>query len=89
MSLKIYVGNLGWSTTDDSLRYAFAEYGNVVDAIVMRDRDTGRSRGFGFVTFESSTEVETAVLSMNDQELDGRRIRVNRANVRSGGGSSD
>ncbi|CAE6405710.1 unnamed protein product [Rhizoctonia solani] len=61
MSAKVYVGNLSWNTTDDTLRQAFSEYGNVLDSIVMRDRDTGRSRGFGFVTFSNSNEAEAAV----------------------------
>ncbi|KAM0360188.1 hypothetical protein ACHAO7_009735 [Fusarium culmorum] len=86
MSAKVYVGNLGWNTTDDSLRNAFQDYGQVLDSIVMRDRDTGRSRGFGFVTFGSSQEAETAINNLNEQELDGRRIRVNLANARPGGG---
>ncbi|WXC60699.1 Cinnamyl-alcohol dehydrogenase Flavonol reductase/cinnamoyl-CoA reductase [Fusarium graminearum] len=68
MSAKVYVGNLGWNTTDDSLRNAFQDYGEILDSIVMRDRDTGRSRGFGFVTFGSSQEAETAIISLNEQE---------------------
>ncbi|SPJ74567.1 related to glycine-rich RNA-binding protein [Fusarium torulosum] len=89
MSAKVYVGNLGWNTTDDSLRSAFGEYGQVLDAIVMRDRDTGRSRGFGFVTYSTSQEAECAINGLHEQELDGRRIKVNLANARpSGGGGS-
>ncbi|OCH90246.1 RNA-binding domain-containing protein [Obba rivulosa] len=86
MSAKVYVGNLSWNTTDDTLRSAFAPYGNVLDSIVMRDRDTGRSRGFGFVTYSSSMEADTAISSLNEQELDGRRIKVNLANPRGSGG---
>ncbi|KAM0236275.1 hypothetical protein ACHAP5_009407 [Fusarium lateritium] len=86
MSAKVYVGNLSWNTTDESLRQAFSDYGNVLDSIVMRDRDTGRSRGFGFVTYSSSQEAEWAVSSLNEQELDDRRIKVNLANARTGGG---
>ncbi|KAG8714609.1 hypothetical protein FRC08_011684 [Ceratobasidium sp. 394] len=86
MSSKLYVGNLSWNTTDDTLRQAFEEYGQVLDSIVMRDRDTGRSRGFGFVTFSSSQEADAAVNGLNEQDLDGRRIKVNLANARGGGG---
>ncbi|KAG5719459.1 hypothetical protein E4T56_gene20651 [Termitomyces sp. T112] len=86
MSAKVYVGNLSWNTTDDTLRQAFSEYGQVLDSIVMRDRDTGRSRGFGFVTFGTSQEADAAINGLNEQELDGRRIKVNLANARGGGG---
>ncbi|CEL56759.1 Glycine-rich RNA-binding protein 2, mitochondrial OS=Arabidopsis thaliana GN=RBG2 PE=1 SV=1 [Rhizoctonia solani AG-1 IB] len=86
MSAKVYVGNLSWNTTDDTLRQAFSEYGNVLDSIVMRDRDTGRSRGFGFVTFSNSNEAEAAVNGLHEQELDGRRVKVNLANSRPSGG---
>lgn len=83
---KIYVGNLSWNTTDDSLRQAFSHYGQVLDSIVMRDRDTGRSRGFGFVTYGAASEAEAAIAALNEQELDGRRVKVNMANARVGGG---
>jgi len=86
MSAKIYVGNLSWNTNDDTLRQAFAQYGTIVDSIVMRDRETGRSRGFGFVTYGSDGEAQAAIAHMNDQELEGRKIRVNIANQRTGGG---
>ncbi|KAF7315317.1 HMG box domain-containing protein [Mycena indigotica] len=85
---KVYVGNLSWNTTDESLRAAFSEFGQVLDCIVMRDRETGRSRGFGFVTYGSSQEADTAIGSLNEQELDGRRIRVNLANARGSGGGA-
>ncbi|KAI9930271.1 hypothetical protein ASPWEDRAFT_35576 [Aspergillus wentii DTO 134E9] len=88
MSAKIFVGNLSWNTTDETLRHAFSEYGHVLDSIVMRDRDTGRSRGFGFVTFGSEQEASGAVDALNEQELDGRRIKVNMANARGGGGGA-
>jgi len=88
MSAKLYVGNLSWNTTDDTLRNAFGDYGQVLDSIVMRDRDTGRSRGFGFVTFSNNQEADAAIAALNEQELDGRRIKVNLANSRgsTGGG---
>jgi len=85
-SAKVYVGNLSWNTTDDTLREAFSQFGSVVDSIVMRDRDTGRSRGFGFVTYGSEQEAQAAISGLHDQELDGRRIKVNIANARPSGG---
>jgi len=85
-SAKVYVGNLSWNTTDDSLRQAFSAYGSILDSIVMRDRDTGRSRGFGFVTYSTGIEAQSAISNLNEQELDGRRIKVNLANARGGGG---
>ncbi|GFF61660.1 Glycine-rich RNA-binding protein 2, mitochondrial [Aspergillus lentulus] len=85
MAAKVYVGNLSWNTTDESLRQAFSEFGQVLDSIVMRDRDTGRSRGFAFVTFSNDNEAEAAISGMNDQELDGRRMKVNLANARPSG----
>ncbi|KAJ3102759.1 hypothetical protein HDU97_000298 [Phlyctochytrium planicorne] len=84
---KVFVGNLAWATTDDSLRGAFGQFGNISDAIVLRDRETGRSRGFGFVTFDSAEEAQAAINALNDQDLDGRNVRVNLANERPSGGS--
>ncbi|KAL4922908.1 hypothetical protein BDW62DRAFT_4864 [Aspergillus aurantiobrunneus] len=81
MSAKLYVGNLSWGTTDDGLRNAFSPFGQIIDVIVMRDRDTQRSRGFGFVTFGSPEEAEAATNALNEQELDGRRLKVNAANA--------
>ncbi|KAJ3037484.1 hypothetical protein HDV00_001659 [Rhizophlyctis rosea] len=83
---RIFVGNLSWNTTDDSLKYTFAKYGNVVDAKVMQDRETGRSRGFGFVTLESESQCQAAINDLNETEVDGRTIRVNMANERPAGG---
>ncbi|KAM0300760.1 hypothetical protein HYE67_004956 [Fusarium culmorum] len=84
---KLYVGNLSWNTTDDTLRQTFSEFGEVTDSIIMRDRDTGRARGFGFVTFSTEEQANAAVDALNEQELDGRRIRVNVANARPAGGN--
>jgi len=78
---KIYVSNLSWNPTDDSLKNAFSEFGQVVDSIVMRDRDTGRSRGFGFVTFNAAEEAQAAINRLNDQELDRRGLEVDLANA--------
>ena len=86
MSKKLFVGGLSWGTDDEGLRSAFEQYGEVVDAKVITDRDTGRSRGFGFVTFADDGAADTAVAEMNGAELDGRRLNVNEARERQGGG---
>ncbi|KAK0476615.1 putative RNA-binding protein 3-like protein [Armillaria novae-zelandiae] len=86
MSTKVYVGNLSWNTTDESLRQAFSQFGTILDSIVMRDRESGRSRGFGFVTYGDPQEAQGAIDGLHEQELDGRRIKVNLANARGGGG---
>ena len=75
---KIYVGNLSYQTTDEQLKEFFSDCGQVDDVRVIKDRDTGRSKGFGFVTFDSSDAMQ-ASLSKNDTELDGRQLRVNEA----------
>jgi cold-inducible RNA-binding protein len=88
MGKKLFVGGLSWNTTDQGLRDAFSRFGEVSDAKVITDRDTGRSRGFGFVTFQDSGAGEQAVSAMDGTQLDGRTIRVNEAEDRgrSGGG---
>lgn len=83
---KLFVGGLAWATGDDGLRAAFEQYGEVSDARVITDRETGRSRGFGFVTFENPADADRAAEEMDGSELDGRRIAVNEARERSGGG---
>ncbi len=86
MSNKLFVGGLAWATSDDSLRAAFESFGDVAEAKVILDRDTGRSRGFGFVTFSDSEAAQSAIAAMDGAELDGRSIRVNEAQDRRGGG---
>ena len=88
MSKKLFVGSLSWDTNDDSLRAAFDVHGAISEAVVVSDRDTGRSRGFGFVTFEEDESADKAVAALNGTELDGRSIRVDvaQAKQRSGGG---
>lgn len=86
MGNKLFVGGLAWATSDESLREAFEQFGEVNDAKVITDRETGRSRGFGFVTFSAPGDAETAKESMDGAELDGRRIRVDVAEDRRGGG---
>jgi len=83
---KLFIGGLAWSTDDARLREKFEEYGRVEEAVVVRDRETGRSRGFGFVRFASDDDATNAMNAMNDQEFDGRRIRVDKATDRAGGG---
>lgn len=87
MSTKLFVGGLPWAMDNNRLKEVFAEFGDVVDARVILDRDTGRSRGFGFVTYATPESAEKA-LGLNGQEVDGRRIRVDRAQEkeRRGGG---
>ena len=87
MSKRLYVGNLSWNVSDDDLREVFQQDGRqVVDARVITDRETGRSRGFGFVEFASSEEGQAAIQALDGHELDGRPMRVNEAQERSGGG---
>jgi cold-inducible RNA-binding protein len=76
---KIYVGNLGFSTTNEALSDAFAQYGTVTSARIITDRDTNRSKGFGFVEMGSSQEAASAISSLNGSELDGRQLNVSEA----------
>jgi cold-inducible RNA-binding protein len=85
MGNKLFVGGLAWATDDAGLRSAFDAFGTVTDSKVITDRETGRSRGFGFVTFSSDDEARTAQAEMDGASLDGRNIRVNEAQERSGG----
>jgi hypothetical protein len=82
MGNKLYVGNLAYSVRDDNLQDAFAQFGTVTSAKVMMDRDTGRSKGFGFVEMGSDAEAQAAINGMNGQALDGRAIVVNEARPR-------
>jgi len=86
MGTRLYVGNLSFTSTVDTLRAAFAESGEVVDAHIVKDRDTGRSRGFGFVTMSTEDQARKAIEAMNGAMLDGRALRVNEAQERAGGG---
>ncbi|NQY92034.1 MAG: RNA-binding protein [Deltaproteobacteria bacterium] len=83
MAKKLYVGNLSYNTDDASLEAAFSADGrSVLSARVITDRDTGRSRGFGFVEFDDDGEAQSAMEAMDGQDLDGRTLRVNEANDR-------
>lgn len=92
-SSKLFVGGLSWGTDDQSLREAFTEFGDVIEARVILDRDSGRSRGFGFVSFSSGEEAASALSAMDGKEIQGRSVRVNYAAERSrgpaGGGYGD
>lgn len=82
MAKKLFVGGLAWATTSEGLRRAFESFGKVNDAKVILDRETKRSRGFGFVTFDDDTSADNAIAAMNGSELEGRRIQVNVAQNR-------
>jgi RNA recognition motif-containing protein len=77
------VGSLPWSVDDEELKSAFEKQGTVVSAKVIKDRDTGRSRGFGFVEMENSSDAKNAISALNESELNGRNIVVNEAKARS------
>lgn len=81
---KLYVGNLAWGVTDDDLQNLFSEFGGVASAVVITDRETGRSRGFGFVELEDG--ADQAIEALNGQEVQGRPLRVNEAQSKDRGG---
>jgi RNA recognition motif-containing protein len=82
MESKLYVGNLSYDTTDESLRTAFAQAGTVVSVDIIKDRDTGRMKGFAFVTMNNQEEAENAIKLLNEKSLDNRVIKVNIARPR-------
>ncbi len=89
MGTKAFVGGLAWATTGDSLRTAFEQCGTILECKVVDDRETGKSRGFGFVTFADEATCKSAIQTMNGAMVDGRAIRVNEAENKpksSGGG---
>ncbi|KAI9692954.1 MAG: hypothetical protein M1822_004949 [Bathelium mastoideum] len=83
---KLFIGGLAWHTDDATLRSKFEEFGSVEEAIVVKDRDTGRSRGFGFVRFTQESDADAAIQAMHNVEFDGRTIRVDKASDRGSGG---
>ncbi|KAL2346128.1 hypothetical protein Fmac_000128 [Flemingia macrophylla] len=83
---RCFVGGLAWATDNDALERAFSQYGEIVESKVINDRETGRSRGFGFVTFATEQAMRDAIEGMNGQNLDGRNITVNEAQSRGRGG---
>ena len=82
MGAKLFVGNLPWSVDDDELRKLFAEHGELLSASVVTNRYNGRSRGFGFVEFESAEDAEAAITAMQGTEIDGRELNVDKAHAR-------
>ena len=86
MGKKLYVGNLAYSVTNETLEQLFAEFGTVVSAQVIQDRDTGRSKGFGFVEMQAEDAAQKAISAMNEKEYDGRALTVNEAKPRESGG---
>ncbi len=80
--MNIYVGNLAYRTTEDDLRQLFAQYGEVSSVKVITDRDTGQSKGFGFVDMPNQSEAEAAINNLNETDLGGRNLRVNEARPR-------
>lgn len=84
---KLFIGGLAWHTDENALRQKFEEFGAVEEAVVVKDRDTGRSRGFGFVRYTQEADADAAINAMNNIEFDGRTIRVDKASERGPGGN--
>lgn len=82
MAKKLFIGGLSWGTTDETLRQGFEQFGEVQEAVVIKDRETGRSRGFGFVEMSSDDEAKAAVDRLNGRDIGGRQINVDEANER-------
>jgi len=76
---KLFVGGISWNLKDEDLKNAFAEMGEVVEAVIIMDRETGKSKGFGFVTMKTSEEAKKAIVELNGKELDGKAITVGEA----------
>ncbi len=87
--MRIYVGNLSYSATEDDLRKAFEAFGEVESATIVMDRETGRSKGFGFVEMPTAAEAQTAIAELNGKDLKGRTVTVNEARPRTDRGPSD
>ncbi|KAK1275451.1 hypothetical protein QJS04_geneDACA003730 [Acorus gramineus] len=86
VEFRCFVGGLAWATDDRALEDAFSQYGEILESKIISDRETGRSRGFGFVTFANEQAMRDAIEGMNGQTLDGRNITVNEAQSRGSGG---
>jgi len=83
---KLYVGSLSYSTEEDGLKDCFGKYGDVIEVQIIRDRDSGRSKGYGFVTFANQSDADNARGELDNSELDGRSIKVDKAHKRGSGG---
>ena len=86
MGKRLYVGNLSYGTNETDLRDLFAQLGNVAEVKVVMDRETGRPRGFAFVEMSTDAEAQEAISQLNGRELDGRTLKINEAQERTGGG---
>jgi RNA recognition motif-containing protein len=86
MEKKLYVGNLPYSVNRESLQEMFSKYGEVTDVFIVKDRETGRPRGFAFVTFAEAADADKAIAELNEKEIEGRQITVAEARESSGGG---
>ncbi len=84
--MKLYVGNISFDTNEEGLRAAFAEHGDVEEVAVITDRETGRPRGFAFVTMPDDNAARTAIDALNGKDLDGRALNVNEARAKTAGG---
>jgi RNA recognition motif-containing protein len=84
--MNIYVGNLSWSMTDDDLNNLFSQYGTVSSAKILKEKNTGRSKGFGFVEMEDEDAAKTAIATLNESEVQGRKLIVNESQPRQEGG---
>lgn len=84
--MKLYIGNLSWNTSQEELQAAFSQFGTVTDSVVMMDKFTGRSRGFGFVTMSSPSEGQAAIDGLHGKPLGGRNLTVNEARPKEAGG---
>jgi RNA recognition motif-containing protein len=79
MAKKLFVGNIEWGVTDEQLQELFAEHGEVEEAVIIKDKFSGRPKGFGFVTFVKDEDADKAIEALNDHELNGRKLAVNEA----------
>ena len=79
MSKKVYVGNIPWATKEDELKEAFSSYGDIEEVVIIRDKLTGRSKGFGFITFAEDEAADKAIAEMDGKDLGGRQIKVSEA----------